>query len=446
VIILFSDKINEAAKLLLTLSEGKVIRIYSQYDPDGISSAAILSKCLIRLGKKFELRFFKQLNSKSKSYIDTDGKLIVFLDMGSGHLNILKDIIEKNKVFIIDHHEMTEFNSENLIHINPHQFKDEVNPEDYCTSILTFLFAISLDEKNQDLIEFMIYGAIGDRKEDSKIFRELIEKYGRDRILVEKGLKIYGRKKPIHKALAYNSDLFIPEIFGNELAAIQFLRDLGIEVKSGLEWKTLDSLSDNDIRKIVDKLIFYYKNPKDIVGDNFIIVNKDEFFSDVREVVSIINANSRLGFTDFAFRFCLEDRNIFDRAIKNFEEYRKILSFYMSTLNNGKIIEKNNSVFIFDNKEIPDSFVGVLVSMYSFLQRDKPVIGIGYDKEIDMFKVSARNNSNKNINLRNILLTAANEIGGEAGGHKDAAGAYIPVEKIYEFIDRIDKLIGEFNG
>lgn len=444
-IFLFFEKIKEAAKLFLDLSEGKIIRIYSQYDPDGISSSAILSKCLLRLGKKFELRFLKQLNSKVKNKIDCEKKFIVFLDMGSGHLNILKDIIEKNTVMIIDHHEIVEFENKNLIHINPHLYK-EVNPEDFCTSILTFLFSIALDEKNEDLIEYAIYGAIGDRKEESKIFKELVEKYGVNKIVIEKGLKIYGRNRPIHKALAYNFEVFLPEFFGNELAAIEFLRELGIETKSGLEWKTLENLSEDEIKRIVDRLIFYYKDPKEIIGDNFLLINKDSMFSDVREVVSMINASSRLGFPDIAFRFCLEDRKVFDAVVKNFEEYRKVLGFYLNVINGGKVVEKENVVFIFDGKEIPDNLVGVLVSMYSFIQKNKPIVGIGYDKEINMFKVSARNNSNKNINLRDILLIVANEIGGEAGGHKDAAGAYIPIGKEEEFMEKLNKIIGELNG
>jgi len=40
----------------------------------------------------------------------------------------------------------------------------------------------------------------------------------------------------------------------------------------------------------------------------------------------------------------------------------------------------------------------------------------------------------------------AKELGGEAGGHKDAAGAYIPVEKEKEFIDKVNSLIGEMNA
>jgi len=446
VIVLFEERIREAAISFLKLSEEKVIRIYSQYDADGISSAAIFSKFLIRLGRNFELRFFKQLNSKVLNNIDTNNKFLVFLDMGSGQLEILKDVIKDGNTLIIDHHEPSNFHLENLIHVNPHLFSDNIDPEDYCTSIIVYLFTLCIDRKNEDLIEYMIYGAIGDRKEESKVLRELIERYGSNRIIVEKGLKMYGRNKPLHKALAYNLELFLPGVFDNEFAAIEFLEELGIKVKNNIEWRTLESLSEEEIKKIVDRLVLYYQDPKEIIGDNFFIVNKDSYFSDVREVVSMINASSRLGFIDEAFRFCIGDKLINEKIVKNFEEYRKRLSKYFELIDEKGLLNKENSIFLFSDKEIPDSFIGVLVSMISAREKNKPVIGIGYDKEINMFKVSARNNSNKNINLRNILLTVVKEIGGEAGGHKDAAGAYIPVGKEKEFIERVDKLIGEWNG
>ncbi|MEM5815213.1 MAG: DHH family phosphoesterase, partial [Candidatus Aenigmatarchaeota archaeon] len=150
IILLFIDYIEKIAVYFKDLTKDKIVRIYAQYDPDGISSAAILTKSLLRMNKKFELSFFKQINSKVLSRLKANDKVLVFLDMGSGHLNILKEIIENNKVFIIDHHEPIKYVHENLFHINPHLFDED--PENYCTSILSFIFSLKLDKINEELV------------------------------------------------------------------------------------------------------------------------------------------------------------------------------------------------------------------------------------------------------------------------------------------------------
>jgi len=437
VIILFFEFLKNEASLFKKLIEDKLVRIYAQYDPDGISSAAIMAKALLRMNKNFEVRFFKQLNSKVVEKIEaSEDKVLVFLDFGSGHLDILKNVIEKTQVFIIDHHEPLNFSHQNLHHINPLLFNE--NAEDYCTSIIAYLFSLSLDEKNRDLIEIMIYGVIGDRKENSKVFEEILEKYNKGEIIVENGLKFYGKNRPIHKVLAYSFEPYLPGISGDELAAAGFLESIGIKVKDGNGWRTFNSLSEQEIKRIVDNLSMHYANPEELIGKNFIIAKN--VFSDAREIASMINACSRLGKIENAFRFCLKDEKIFGETLVLFEEYRKKLGELIAKVEKNTI-EKENALFIV-NREISDSMIGVLVSILSS-KENKPIFGIGFDEEIGMLKVSARVGKNKNINLRNLLVSIVKELGGEAGGHKDAAGAYLPIGKENEFVERINAMLGD---
>lgn len=444
-IILFFETLERVGVIFKEVSKDRVIKIYSQYDPDGIASAAIIAKALIRLDRFFEIRFFKQLNSKNIDKIEAkEGDILVFLDMGSGHLKLIENLIEKHKTFVIDHHEPVKYEHGNLFHINPHLF--DVNAEEYCSSILAFLFALSLDQKNEDLLEYMIYGVVGDRKEDGKVFSQLLEKYNNGKIIVENSLKVYSKNKPIHKILAYSFNIFHPEISGNELAAVEFLKNIGINVKNGNEWRTLESLSEDEIKKIVDKLVSLSINPSEIIGNNFILCGRPEIFSNVREVTSMINACSRLNKIEDGFRFCIGDKSVYDSVVKITEEYRKMISEIILKLGKDHLIEKDNAIFIFGKDLIPDTMIGVVSSMYSFLNKNKPIFGISYDEETKMYKVSGRNTSNKNINLRNILVSIVNEIGGEAGGHSDAAGAYIPIGTEWMFVEKVDKILGENNG
>ncbi len=50
---------------------------------------------------------------------------------------------------------------------------------------------------------------------------------------------------------------------------------------------------------------------------------------------------------------------------------------------------------------------------------------------------------NRGIDLQYIMTRAAEETGGAGGGHKIAAGAYIPRESEERFIIRVNELLGE---
>jgi len=47
------------------------------------------------------------------------------------------------------------------------------------------------------------------------------------------------------------------------------------------------------------------------------------------------------------------------------------------------------------------------------------------------------------IDLQQALASASAEYGGGGGGHKIAAGAYIPKTKEQEFVERVNRILGE---
>ena len=450
---LFLNEVERIAHIFKELVKKKHVRIYAQYDTDGITSASIIAKVLLREGCNFELRILKQLNSKTvKDVVYRENDLLIFLDMGSGQINVLKDIIEKTTVLIIDHHEPIKYEHLNLLHINPLLFGED--PEKYSTSLLTFIFAKFVDPKNIDQIDIAIVGAIGDRRDEGikvgSIGEMLEEAKAMGFVNVSKDLKFFGFDKPLFKVIAYSFDPLIPSIYGNEAAAMQFLQDLGISVRNGEEWKTLKDLTNEEKARIADGII-REKNGQvefsEIFGEIFALSKKPEFLSDSREFSVIINACSRMGESDLALRLCLGDYSVYSRAMEKMEEYRRQIAKSISLIESGKIIEKENGIFIVGGKDIPDSLIGTITSIIlSSKKPNKPIFGLAYDSVTNMIKVSARKQNGENINLRNILVNVSKELGGEAGGHKDAAGAYIPVEKENEFIDKVNSLIGEISA
>src|SRR3989344_8122427 len=85
------------------------IRIISHLDADGIASASILIKCLLKENKKFSLSIVKQLDEKILKEISRENyKNIFFVDLGSGCLNNIKKYLSDKKIFILDHHILEE--------------------------------------------------------------------------------------------------------------------------------------------------------------------------------------------------------------------------------------------------------------------------------------------------------------------------------------------------
>lgn len=450
---LFLEEVERVAKIFKELIRRKHVRVYAQYDADGITSASIIAKVLIRENCNFELRVFKQLNSKTvKDVSFSENDFLIFLDMGSGQINLLKDAIEKTNVLIIDHHEPIKYEHHNLLHINPLLFGED--PEKYSTSLLSFIFAKFVNPRNIDQIDLAIVGAIGDRREEGirvgAISNIIEEAKALNFINVIKDLKFFGSNRPLFKVIAYSFDPLIPSIYGNEAAALQFLQDLGIKLKNGEEWRTLKDLTKEEKAMIADGIIREKSGIVDfseIFGEVFILSKKPEFLADSREFSVLINACSRMGEYELGIRLCLGDYSVYSKSVEKMEEYKKQIAKSMSFIENGRIVEKENGIFIIGGKEIPDSLVGTITSMVLSSRRpNKPVFGLAYDNVTDMIKVSARKRSIDNINLRDILVNVASELGGEAGGHKDAAGAYIPVGREHEFIEKVNKLIGEMNA
>jgi RecJ-like exonuclease len=453
VISLFLKEIERVAKISKELVRKKHVRIYAQYDADGITSASIIAKFLIREGCNFELKILKQLNSKSvKEIVYREDDFLIFLDMGSGQIDLLKDIIEKANVLIIDHHEPIKYEHPNLFHINPLLFGED--PEKYSTSLISLMFVRFINPKNIDQIDIAIVGAIGDRREEGikagalNEVLEIAKELGF--ISVNKDLKLFGSNRPLFKTIAYSFDPLIPSVYGNEAAAIQFLQDLGISVKKGETWRTFSDLTDEEKARIADGIIrergglidFY-----ELFCEVFTLSKRPEFLNDSREFSVVINACSRMGESDLAIRLCLGDYSVYPKAIEKVEEYRKKIAESISLIENGRIIEKDNGIFIIGGREIPDYLIGVITSIIlSSKKPNKPVFGLAYDNMTNMIKISARKLNGDNINLRDILVNVAKDLGGEAGGHKDAAGAYIPVGKENEFIEKVNKLIGVNNA
>ncbi|MEM7821682.1 MAG: DHH family phosphoesterase, partial [Candidatus Aenigmatarchaeota archaeon] len=299
---LLLEEIERASKIFKSISKEKKVKIISHIDADGLASAAILLKTVLRNNQNFELRLVKQLTEKTIKKIKfSEEDVLIFSDLGSGQLGLLKEILEKTQVFILDHHIPETLNNINLFHLNPVLFNEEIS-----SSMLCYLFAKNISIQNTSLIDLAIVGAVGDEQDEgwklSNLARKILEEAeALGKVVVSKGLRLYGRNtKPIHKALEHSFDPFIPGISGSESQAVQFLSELGISVKEGGIWKRLKDLTIEEQQKlasaiIIERLKFSQLNATDIFGEIYTILDREEELQDAREFATILNACGRTG-------------------------------------------------------------------------------------------------------------------------------------------------------
>ncbi len=315
-------EIDTFVKEFLEFSKDKPIRIISHHDTDGITSAAILTKTFQRLDKKFSIRIVKGLEESiiTEELKRQPNEALLFSDLASSNLDNFKNL--NQPVFILDHHEIdkTKVNDKTRI-INPHLTS---SPEDNCATGagLCYLFAKAISSENQDLSSLAIIGLIGDRHETnlSKINQQIVTE-AQD-LKIKKGIAIYPSTRPLRRALEWSTSPYIPGVTGSGPGAMEILRETEIPYD-----KTLMELSDNEMSKLITAIMIrraQHNKPEDILGNLYIL----KFFNtkeDVREISTLINACSRLGYSDIAISYCLESESAKTQALDIYTKYKQEL-------------------------------------------------------------------------------------------------------------------------
>ncbi|MEM4330593.1 MAG: DHH family phosphoesterase [Candidatus Pacearchaeota archaeon] len=414
--------------------ENNKVRVISHYDSDGITSAAIISKMLKRLNKKFSVRIVKNLE---KEIIEEESKrnsneILLFTDLASNSLDYLNSL--NRDVFIIDHHEIKkEKISSHIKILNPHLF----DKEDICAAALCYFVSKEVSLKNKDLSKLAIIGMIGDRheKEISREYQEIISDC--EDLELKKSLLIFSATRPIKKALEYSTSFFIPGITGSSEGVLEFLKENNISPE-----KSLYDLTEKEVSRIITSLAMRrgMENFYDEMIGNIFIINFFNRKEDARELSALINSCSRLGSPDIAFSFCLESENYYEIAQEMYIKYRKELLDGLKSLNEVEKIEGNGFVIINGKEKIKDAIIGTICSILSSSKTyDSGTILIGMAYNEDKIKVSARIVGESEKNLKEVLEKVVIKVNGEVGGHKEAAGCLIKKEYEKIFIEELRK-------
>jgi RecJ-like exonuclease len=279
---------------------------------------------------------------------------------------------------------------------------------------------------------------------------------------VSKGLRLWGRtRRPIHKALEYSVDPYIPGISGSESGAVHFLQELGIVLRDeNGAWKTLSGLTSAEMKKLTTGIIKErirenHENPEWIFGEVYDLLDKDEL-KDANEFATILNSAGKQDMGYVGIALCLNNKEYFPMVEKMLEKYRREIgkSLRWVEKNPGTIRRTEHANYVLAGSKIPETIISNVVSimhrsdMLPESEKGKPVFAL-VNAENGGVKVSARVSDaavERGLSLQDVLSEAVKVIGGEGGGHAGAAGASLPGGSEETFINSIEEILKKFNS
>ena len=430
---MLKDKIELAIKELHELPKDKPIKVISHFDTDGITSAAIMARTLERLNKKFSLQIVKGLTKEVISKISKE-ETVIFLDLASNSLNYLKDL--PNKILILDHHEIIQEIPSNVTMINPMLEKQEP----LSSAGICYFLAKTISKTNIDLANLAVLGMVGDmmEKDLSKDYEEILKDA---ETKIKKSLLIYPATRPLDKALEYSSNPFIPEVSGSYAGAVQLLKEANVPKIDG-KYKSLYELTDEEMSNLLTAVMLRCpaESQDALIGNLYLVkfFNKQE---DARELSARINACSRMDSPPAALGFCLGNRHFKQESEKLHITYKQHLISALKNINDLEKISGKQYAIINAQDKVKDTIIGTVMSILSnspTYEQGTIIIGLAYNQ--DKIKVSARiAGRSTNTNVREVLNSVVQPLGGEVGGHPQAAGCLISKDHESNFIQELQK-------
>ncbi|MDY6766030.1 MAG: DHH family phosphoesterase [Candidatus Nanohaloarchaea archaeon] len=438
------EMVRDAAAAAEALAEQDAVRVVAHYDCDGISSAVIAHEMLDRADVPFEITFVEELNAeKLEEVLEEAGEPAwLFIDIGSGQIEDIEELLGDRRVFIADHHEPGD--GDVAHHLNPHRYGID-GGENISGAGMTYLLARMMDEDNQDLMQYAVVGATGDIQEDEDGYLGLNQPLIEDAVeqgLIERkqGLKLYGRtRKSVVEALKYTTDPYLPGISNSESGAVEFLSSLGIDLRDNGDWRSLADLSLEEEKQIVHGLIMQGYDVEQLLGDIYMLDNGWE----IREFSSLLNACGRLERPEDGIRICLEDdydlaatiKRAYGRKIGNY------LSFVEDNLDNSDTVQRfDNVAVIMAEDNIHENMIGTIATICqkSGIISVPVLAGLAW-KDEEHTKISVRAEEavvENGLEMNALMEELAEECGGEGGGHDAAAGGKIPRDAEDRFVER----------
>lgn len=450
---------NEICCVSKKLAKEDNLLVVSHHDADGITSCAIMVDLLTGLGKDTEFMTIKQLDSTTIGNIGDTDRTIVFTDMGSGQLTLLKEN-EIRDFYIVDHHTPEE---RYVKQVNPHFFGYDGGLE-ISASGMTYFVAKSLG--NTGMAHLAVVGAVGDMQDsDGKLHslnRIVMEDGIKQKLLkVRQDLRLFGRQsRPLTRMLTYSSNPVLPGLTGNNMACASFIQNLGIPLQVNDHMRTYVDLDFSERKKLMTALYTHLLDlnipefiVQGLIGEVYTLLNEEKGteLRDAKEFATLLNACGRQKQPEIGVKVCLGDRGEnWMKAKDILQSHRRMLRDGIGLLKERGVKKRENFYFFDSGGGIDENIIGVIAGMAygaQIIPPDKPILAFAIDNDDPrMLKISGRANWSlikRGLHLGNALKMESRKLGGEGGGHDIAAGARIPKTAREEFLNNIDKTFKE---
>ena len=430
-------------KLLTTLSQAAdivrshdFIQVFSHYDADGVSSAAIIANALLRAGKEFRVTLFTTLNDFNMGIISrTKTDCMIISDLGASYIDQLDEL--DSEIIVLDHHTVIS-EAKKVCYANPHLYGID-GMTSGCGATMSLLFAITLDEDNWDLVQLAFAGIAGDRQHINGLS-------GLNTYLLEQGVErgfieeVPGSLIPagdLMTELFLVTDPYIRGVSGNAEGVSKILEDAGI--KHG---KSFMDLTEEEKRKL-SSLIAVKLTEQGVQLSSMNEVARDRYFlkgmnMDAEVLSSILNGCGRSGVGGMGIAAGMGDKRAMELGAELTRESARLVVENMVALDEKGLNQRKYFQW-FDSTD--SGFTGMLcgIAMQSIGDSDKPTIGLNQSN--DPVNISSRGmwgQLEKGIDLSVAMREACAAVGGSGGGHRIASGGSVPADKVEEFLDILD--------
>ncbi|WP_281768403.1 DHH family phosphoesterase [Methanoculleus bourgensis] len=441
-----------------TICEADRVTIVSHIDADGISTESILAQVLSREGIPVSSVFVRQLEPMAMRHVPKDDSLKLFTDLGAGQQNLLEEHdLSADEVLILDHHVSQPCGTA----------YPQVNCLDYGVTRMSaagvaYLVAKTIDPTSTDLAKLAVVGNVGDMmaRENCGLVgpaREIVQdgvEYG-NIIVRERDLNCYGiSTRPVHVCLGYCDDPYIDGISNSTNATLQFLERLGVELKNPQGgWLVWEELTFDDRRKIVSalaqQLIAHGREIDRLLGETYIFPDEPERtpLRNASEYATLLNACGRWAKPKVGGSICRGERgDAYREAEYMLAHHRSVIRDLLQYILDAGVTELSHLQYIHTGDRFPDTIVGIGAGMaLSKLDWRKPIMVLAaMVDEPEVTKVSMRTNQwalARGVDLQEALVEASAGVGGAGGGHRIAAGAFIPRNTEEEFVDSVNRIL-----
>lgn len=415
------------------------VLVVHHYDADGLSSGALISAALEKMGKDYTRLCYRKLSSKELQEIsERKEKNVIFADFGGGVQEELAKMGKKD-IVIIDHHQCEDGP---ILQVNPRFSGIDGSHELSGASAAYFTFGF------HDLAPIGIVGAVGDVQWPLHSWnRRMLEEGKRVGVVrAYRDLCMFGKvSRPLVQFLLFSMDPLLPGLTGNEQGVLAFYEGLEISVKKDNKWRTYMDLSEDEKLRLRSALVAYLcekghkRNAESIIGEVYELLTYPENteMRDASEFSTLLNACGRHDEPNVGVNVMLKREDAYERAKALLELHRKMLRDGVEHAEKS-VVDMGAFYFIDGRGIINDGIIGVVAGMlYGTIRPDKPVLAVALDTEGNI-KISARGTRAlvaNGLNLGKSLEKAAVGIG-VGGGHDIAAGASVQPDKLNEFLKR----------